>query len=40
MALTSSVNNSNGIYEYDIDSETAEIGRSLFKLAFRIDGIS
>jgi hypothetical protein len=40
MALTSSVDNPNGIYEYDIDSETAKIKKSLFKLASRTDRIS
>jgi hypothetical protein len=39
MILTNSVDNSNGIYEYDIDNETAKIKRLLFKLAFRIGGI-
>jgi hypothetical protein len=38
--LTSSVDNSNGIYEYDIDSETVKIEKLLFKLAFRIGEIS
>jgi hypothetical protein len=40
MALTSSVDNSNGIYEYDIDNEIIKIRRLLFKLVFRIGGIS
>jgi hypothetical protein len=39
MASTSSVDNPNGIYEYDIDSETAKVERLLFKLVFRIGGI-
>jgi hypothetical protein len=39
MISTSFVDNPNGIYEYDIDSETIKIGKSLFKFAFRIDGI-
>jgi hypothetical protein len=40
MALTNSVDNPNGIYEYDIDSETIKIKRSLFKFVFKIGGIS
>jgi hypothetical protein len=40
MALSSFVDNLNGIYEYDIDSEIAKIERLLFKLVFKIDGIS
>jgi hypothetical protein len=33
------VDNSNGIYEYDIDSEIIKIEKSLFKFAFRTGGI-
>jgi hypothetical protein len=40
MASTSFVDNLNGIYEYDIDSEIAKIRRLLFKFAFRADRIS
>jgi hypothetical protein len=39
ITLTNSVDNPNGIYEYDIDSEIIKIRRLLFKLAFRIGGI-
>jgi hypothetical protein len=39
MASMSSVDNPNGIYEYDIERESVNIERVLFKLAFRIDGI-
>ena len=39
MILTSFVYNPNGIYEYDIDSETVRIRRSLFKLVSKVDGI-
>jgi hypothetical protein len=39
MASTNSVDNSNEIYEYDIDSEIIKIERLLFKFVFRIDGI-
>jgi hypothetical protein len=35
MILSSSVDNPNGIYEYDIDSETIKIKKSLFKLVSR-----
>jgi hypothetical protein len=37
--LMNSVDNSNEIYEYDIDSETIKIERSLFKFVFRVGGI-
>jgi hypothetical protein len=40
MASISSVDNSNEIYEYDIDSEIIKIEKSLFKFVFRIGGIS
>jgi hypothetical protein len=40
MIFSSSGDNSKRIYEYDIDSETAKIKKSLFKFAFRIDKIS
>jgi hypothetical protein len=39
MTLLNSVNNPNGIYEYDIDSEIIKIERLLFKLASKIDEI-
>jgi hypothetical protein len=37
---TNSVDNSNGIYEYDIDSEIIKIEKSLFKFAFKAGEIS
>jgi hypothetical protein len=40
MILSNSADNSNEIYEYDIDSEITKIKKSLFKFAFRIDEIS
>jgi hypothetical protein len=40
MTSISSVDNPNGIYEYDIDSETVKIRKSLFKFVFKTDGIS
>jgi hypothetical protein len=36
---TNSVDNPNGIYEYDIDSEIIKIKKSLFKFASKVDGI-
>jgi hypothetical protein len=39
MALSNSVDNPNGIYEYDIDSEIIKIKKLLFKFAFKADGI-
>jgi hypothetical protein len=35
MTLLSSVDNPNGIYEYDIDSEIIKIEKLLFKFVFR-----
>jgi hypothetical protein len=37
--LSNSVDNPNGIYEYDIDSEIIKIRKSLFKFVFRAGGI-
>jgi hypothetical protein len=37
--LSSSVDNPNGIYEYDIDGEIIKIEKSLFKFAFGIGNI-
>jgi hypothetical protein len=39
MASSNSVDNPNGIYEYDIDSEIAKIKKLLFKLVSRTDSI-
>jgi hypothetical protein len=39
MILTNSVDNSNGIYEYAIDSEIVKIERLLFKIVFKAGGI-
>jgi hypothetical protein len=39
MALSNSVDNPNGIYEYDIDSEIAKIEKLLFKFVSKIGGI-
>jgi hypothetical protein len=39
MILSNSVDNSNGIYEYDIDSETIKIEKSLYKFASKIGDI-
>jgi hypothetical protein len=39
MALSNFVDNPNGIYEYDIDSEIIKIKKLLFKFVFRIGEI-
>jgi hypothetical protein len=39
MVLSNFTDNSNGIYENDIDSEIVKIGRLLFKFDFRIGEI-
>jgi hypothetical protein len=39
MILSNFVDNPNGIYEYDIDSEIIKIKKLLFKFAFKVGGI-